>query len=167
MVGLGGVSYKKKTNCLYCNSIVTGALGVMFFMLCNSNQPHDIKEFSLLNYQWEIETLPSDKNVGQIDDANTAIEKAKKLWIEKFSIIDGKPYASANRRKFEVSYDSKEECWHINGALSPNTLGWCSTCHYSKKRRSNCCLERRLIVLSRQAFPLGYYGTCRECSRNL
>lgn len=103
--------------------IVIGALGGMFFMLCNSNQPHDIKEFSLLDYQWEIETFPSDKNVGQVDDANTAIEKAKELWIEKFSINGGKPYAHVNRGKFEVSYDSKEECWHINGALSTNTLG--------------------------------------------
>ena len=99
------------------------ALGCMFIILCDSNQPLDIKEFSLLNFQWEIETFPSDKNVGQVDDANTAIEKAKELWIEKFSVIGGKPYDPVDLRKIEVAYDSTEECWHIYGTLPKNTLG--------------------------------------------
>lgn len=62
--------------------IVICALGGMFFMLCDSNQPHDIKEFSLLNFQWEIETFPSDKNVGQVDDANTAIKKPRNYGLK-------------------------------------------------------------------------------------
>ena len=99
------------------------ALGCMFIILCDSNQPLDIKEFSLLNFQWEIETFPSDKNVGQVDDANTAIEKAKELWIEKFSVIGGKPYDPVDLRKIEVAYDSTEECWHIYSTLPKNTLG--------------------------------------------
>lgn len=114
---------RKKRIVFIVIGIVIVVLGGVFFMLCNSNQPHDIKEFSLLNYQWEIETFPSDKNVGPVDNANTAIEKAKELWIEEFSMIGEKPYAPVNRGKFEVSYDSEKECWHVNGALSMNTLG--------------------------------------------
>ena len=77
----------------------------------------------MTDYQWEIKTFPSDKNVGQVDDVNTAIEKAKELWVDEFSIIIGQPYNPINGRKIEVSYDSEEECWHINGTLPPNTLG--------------------------------------------
>ena len=103
--------------------IVLAVLGGGIFMLFDSNKSYNIKEFSLLNYQWEIETFPSDKNVGQVDDASTAIEKAKELWFEKFSMIGENTYNPINGRKIEVSYDSKEECWHVNGTLQKNTLG--------------------------------------------
>ena len=107
--------------------IVVGAalavLGGTIFMLFNLDKSCNIKEFSLADYQWEVETFPSDKNVGQIDNAQTAVEKAKELWIDKFGTINGQPYNPINGRKIEVSYDSEEECWHIYGTLPPNTLG--------------------------------------------
>ena len=44
--------------------------------------------------------------------------------IEKFSALDEKTYNSINTGKIEISYDSEEECWHINSKKSsPNTLG--------------------------------------------
>ena len=114
---------KKKT--VVCMAVIAAiiAVGSTVFMLYRSNQPYKVKTFALLSYQQEIEAFPSDKNVGQIDDADTAVEKAKELWIDAFSAVGEKPYQPAARGKIEVSYDSDEECWHINGTLKPDTLG--------------------------------------------
>ena len=92
-------------------------------MLFTSKKPPNVEEFSLSSYQWEIENFPSDKNVGQVDDANTAIEKAQELWLEKYSIVNGQTYNPINGRKIEVSYDSENDCWHINGTLPPKSGG--------------------------------------------
>ncbi len=98
-------------------------IGGSIIVLLNLKKQLDVGEFSLVKYQWEIENFSSDKNVGKVDNPSIAIEKAKELWIEKFSAINGQPYNPINGRKIEVSYDSEEECWHINGTLPPNTLG--------------------------------------------
>lgn len=91
----------------------------------------EVKRFDLIEFQWEIEHYPLDKNVGLVDDENIAIEKAKNLWLEwseKYGLDDGQTYQYINkkfikRRNFEVAYDSKEKCWHIYGTFQPNTLG--------------------------------------------
>lgn len=85
--------------------------------------PSDIGDFSLADYQWPIENFPSDKNVGPIEDANMAIERAKELWIEKYSIVAGRPYNPINGLKIEVAYDTNAECWLMNGTVPPNRLG--------------------------------------------
>ena len=51
---------------------------------------YDKGAFALSKYQEEIEASPSDRNVGQIDDAETAVAKAKELWLEKYSADDRK-----------------------------------------------------------------------------
>lgn len=89
---------------------------------------HDVEIFDLTEYQWEIKTFPLDKNVGQVDDKNVAIEKAKSLLLEKYGIDNGQLYNSINGRKIEVAYDFKEECWHVYGTLPPNTLGGVPHC---------------------------------------
>ena len=100
-------------------AIIAGAIIVLF----SSKKQLDAGEFSLANYQWEIETFPSDKNVGRVDDANVAVEKAKELWLDKFSMVNGQPYNPVNGRKIKVSYDSENDCWLINGTLPSNTKG--------------------------------------------
>ncbi len=107
---------------------VLAVIGGVAIMLFSSKQPpktkpSDVGKFDLTNYQWEIETFPSDKNVGQVDDANTAIEKSKEIWLDKYNEVNGQPYNPINGRKIEVSYDSKKECWHINGTLPPDVDG--------------------------------------------
>lgn len=76
----------------------------------------DVGEFSVSEYEWEIENFSVDQNVGEVNDKNVAIKNAKSLWLEKYSI-------DIHEKKIEVAYDSKEECWHIYGTLSPNALG--------------------------------------------
>lgn len=75
-----------------------------------------VETFCLTKYQWEIQTFSTDQNIGEVNDKNVAIKNAKSLWFEKYSV-------DIPERKIEVAYDSKEECWHVYGALSPNTLG--------------------------------------------
>lgn len=114
---------KRRIIVLVIIGVILAVIGGSIIVLPNlKNQPY-VDEFNLATYQWEIETFPLDKNVGQVDDKNVAIEKAKSLWLEKYGIDNGQLYNFTNGRKIEVAYDFKEECWHIYGTLPPNTLG--------------------------------------------
>lgn len=117
------IDMKNKAMIFMILGLVLAIIAGVIIMQFHSKKQTDVGTFELTKYQWEIENFPSDKNVGQVNDSDTAIEKAKELWIEEFSVIDGKPYNPINGRKIEVSYDSDEECWHINGTLKPDTLG--------------------------------------------
>ncbi len=72
-------------------------------------------EFNLSQYQWELETFPSNSNIGQIKDANDAIKKAESLWSGK--------YDTSTCEGIEIAYDSQNECWHVKSVSSPNVLG--------------------------------------------
>lgn len=117
------IDLKNRIIVLVAIGLALAVIGGAIVMLFNSKKQSAVGEFTLTKYQWEIENFPSDKNVGQVNDSNTAIEKAKELWIEKFSTAGGKPYNPINGKKIEVSYDSEKECWHINGTLSSNVDG--------------------------------------------
>ena len=75
-----------------------------------------VKTFCLTDYRWEIQTFSTDQNVGEVNDQNIAIKYAKSLWVEKYSV-------DIPKRKIEVAYDSKEECWHVYSTQSPNVVG--------------------------------------------
>ena len=104
---------------------VIGGLLTILFLLQKSKEAKapDVGIFELTEYQWEITTFPSDKNVGQVDDKDVAIEKAKSLWLEQYDMDNRELYNSIHGGKIEVAYDFKEECWHIYGTLLPNTFG--------------------------------------------
>ena len=89
----------------------------------DKNAEDNVLKFDLTNYQWGIENFPSDKNVGYVDNANTAIEKAKELWIEKYSMFGGQPYNPLDGVKIIVSYDYERDVWLINGTLPPDIDG--------------------------------------------
>ena len=119
----GGVEMKRKVIFL-CMISVFFVLGGLIILLFSIKKQPTVGEFSLVKYQWEIENFSYNENVGEVNNSNIAIEKAKKLWFEKFSALDEKTYNSINTGKIEISYDSEEECWHINSKKSsPNTLG--------------------------------------------
>ena len=99
--------------------IVGGAMVLLF----NSNKQTIVGEFDVAKYQWEIENFPSEKNVGQVNNVNTAIEKAKELWIEKYSTVNGQPYDPIKGREIEVFFDNNNDCWLIKTTLPPNTKG--------------------------------------------
>ena len=96
---------------------IGGLLSVtfLFHRLEESNIPQ-IETFCLTEYQWEIQTFSTDQNVGEVNEKNVAIEKAKALWLEKYNV-------DIPEKKVKVAYDPKEECWHVYSTLSPNALG--------------------------------------------
>ena len=93
---------------------IVAIISVLF--LKSRSEEVKVESFSMTNYQWEIQTFSTDQNVGEVNDKNTAIEKSKSLWIEKYS-------ADIPNRKIKVAYDEKEESWHVYSVSPPNTLG--------------------------------------------
>lgn len=59
---------------------------VLWLQKSKGAKAHAVGNFDLSKYQWEIKTFPSDKNVGQVEDKNTATEKAKSLWLENTAL---------------------------------------------------------------------------------
>ncbi len=62
---------------------IVAIISVLF--LKSRSEDVKVESFSMTNYQWEIQTFSTDQNVGEVNDKNTAIEKSKSLWIEKYS----------------------------------------------------------------------------------
>lgn len=101
--------------------IVLVSIGGLLSLLFLLHEPEEfntpkVKTFCLTEYQWEIQTFSTDRNVGEVNDKNIAIKNAKSLWLEKYSV-------DIPKTKIEVAYDSKEECWHVYSTQSPNVLG--------------------------------------------
>lgn len=95
----------------------------IFVMVLQSSET-PVPEFSSSSdVQFGLFYFPSDKNVGEILDADTAIEKAKALWIEEFSTRNGKPYNPINDLPIEANYDTEEAYWIVNGTLPDDCLG--------------------------------------------
>ena len=105
------------------------AVIVVSFMLFGSgNQPDTseqvgIGKFNIEKYQWEIENFPLDKNIGEVNDADTAIEKAKKLWIENYGTVNDQPYDPIQGREIEVFFDNDNDCWLVKTVLPSNVKG--------------------------------------------
>ena len=94
---------------------VAVAVGVTVLILVNRSL---VWEFDLEEYQEEIAMFPSDKHVGPVEDASTAIEKAKELWTE----IYGKKQAQ-EQKPYRVSYDKKAGVWLVEGRFHLRNLG--------------------------------------------
>ncbi len=113
---------KKKFIIVTIVCVVIAILGGIVVLLFSSNKPN-VGQFDLSNYQWAIDKFPLDKNVGKVDNAETAIEKAKEVWIEKFNTINGETYNPINGKPIKVYFDSKNDCWYLHGALPKNWIG--------------------------------------------
>ena len=98
--------------------VCIGGLLSLLFLLHGPEEFNTVKvkTFCLTEYQWEIQTFSTDQNVGEVNEKNVAIEKAKALWLEKYNV-------DIPEKKVKVAYDPKEECWHVYSTLSPNALG--------------------------------------------
>ncbi|MCL2867129.1 MAG: YbbC/YhhH family protein [Clostridia bacterium] len=98
--------------------IIVVIVGMIIYLFNSSNKPY-VGQFNInsVHIQWGIDHFPSDKNVGKINNANTAIKKAKELWIEKYGVINGKPYDPTQGREVTVAYDDENECWLVQGTL--------------------------------------------------
>lgn len=107
--------------------IIYGFLLIAFVciiaLIYNSKQIH-VKTFDLNDYQCEVEEFQLDINVGEVTNAKIAIEKAKELWIKKYGARNNGEIYDYVRRKIEVSFDSENECWLINGTLPHRSIGF-------------------------------------------
>ena len=110
---------------------MTGAAVIVHF--CLNKEPASkelpvkeltVGEFDMADHQEAIEYFPSDKNVGQVNDGYTAIEKAKELWLEKYSIINGRPEDPLRGIKgYEVFFDQNNDCWLVQTIWPRYTKG--------------------------------------------
>ena len=82
-----------------------------------------IMDCDLASYQRVIERFPYEGNVGPIPDAETAVARAKELWLEKYGVINGKPYDPTHGCPIKVGYDAKQDCWVVHGTLPKNAIG--------------------------------------------
>ena len=105
-------------------------VGVIFFVLYTQmhRKPKDVSEdtsekvytFNLSDYSWELENCSDiEKNVGIVATREVAVEKAKELWEERFGHI-----YKLNDLPACVAYDSKNECWLINGTLKDQGINF-------------------------------------------
>lgn len=106
--------------------IVLGII-IAFLIILHHNKHYDIVDsgtFDLNDYQWLLDNFPSDKNVGFINDKETAVEKAIELWRSELGTMDGKPYNPLKQvENIVVAFNSEHKCWLIYGELSINVKG--------------------------------------------
>lgn len=90
-----------------CVAVTVVAAACLFYI----RTPETVGEFDVSEYQDEIDEFPSDKNVGQISDANDATKKAVSLWIDMYGldVIIKRPY--------EAYFDEENGVWLVMGTF--------------------------------------------------
>ena len=53
-------------------------------MIIIQNKTPNVKGFEFNDYQYYVDSFPSEENVGNIIDAKDAIKKAEKIWIKLY-----------------------------------------------------------------------------------
>lgn len=90
----------------------------------------EVLEFSIDDYQKEIELFASDKNIGPIASFDDVVEKAQILWNEEFTVITLAGLHAPNCGDgVEVLFDKDDACWLVRGTipndpLPPDGAGW-------------------------------------------
>lgn len=71
----------------------------------------EVKEFSLDDYCVQMDEFPSSLQYQPVNDADTALQIAEKVWLEVYGdhILESKPY--------EISFDYDNDVWLIMGVL--------------------------------------------------
>jgi len=107
----------KKAMLVIIPILLVFGIGIIIFLDTTKYDRITVGDFQLSEYRWAIEDFPYNRNVGSVDNPRTAIERAKELWVERFSRPGEKPYNHISSRKVEVSFDAENECWLVNGVL--------------------------------------------------
>lgn len=83
----------------------------------NLNTSESIESFDLDEYQDEIEHLLVNLKYEEINDAETAIEVAKKAWADYLSVkYPPESYTGLDKiKQIKVYYDSTNDCWLLMG----------------------------------------------------
>ena len=82
-----------------------------------------VTDCDIADYQRVIERFPYEGNVGPVADVETAVARAKELWLEEYGVINGKPYDPTGGRPIKVGYDAEYDCWVVIGTLPKNAFG--------------------------------------------
>ena len=56
-------------------------------MIIIQNKTPNVKGFEFNDYQYYVDSFPSEENVGNIIDAKDAIKKAEKIWTQSLSFL--------------------------------------------------------------------------------
>lgn len=78
------------------------------------------KTFSTSSYQWYLDNCSCSGNVGIIESEEIAIEKARMLWLDKYSFLKED---SVMQYDTAVAFDSENKCWHIYIELPLDVYG--------------------------------------------
>ncbi len=87
-------------------------------------QTYDVTSFDLQNFL-KVNNMDYDfiYNVGKINSAVDAVEKAKEIWKNEFGEISGTYYDPTEGRRVNIAYDINHDCWLLTGTLPEDTFG--------------------------------------------
>lgn len=89
-----------------------------------------VAEFSIEDYQREMELFATDKNIGPVEDLDDVTEKAQLLWNKRFSYVTIAGFEEPNPGDgIEVFFDGENACWLVRGTapegpFPPGVAGW-------------------------------------------
>lgn len=97
--------------------LIAFIVGIVIMVIQNKNNSPDVRTFVVSDYQYYIESFPSEENLGSISNAKDAAIKAETIWIKTYGkcVKKEKPY--------QIFYDAQNEVWLIQGSLRSNMMG--------------------------------------------
>ena len=101
-----------------CLSVLICVLLICTTFTACSQEKFKVGEFNLEDYSYHTEEFTKDINVEKIKDADDAILKADKLFIETYGekdMEDEKPY--------QAFFDEANKCWYIKGTFEQPLFG--------------------------------------------
>lgn len=88
---------------------------IVYYPLENGEGLVEHDESLTLESCQRLRLLPLDKNVGKIENAEQAIEKARSLWESETEYMGEKFYSPEIYPDIAINYDAQEDCWIIVG----------------------------------------------------
>lgn len=109
---------KKFTKCF--SVLLCVLLLCLNFASCLEKETAQKEEFvfKLQNFEHFTNTFAKEINVGKIENADDAIAKADKLFVETYGeeiMEDEKPY--------QAFFDEENNCWYVKGTFYQNSAG--------------------------------------------
>ena len=91
--------------------IFTAIVLAIVYIAIRTNQP-TIKSFSIVDYQFYIDSFPSNETIGSFSDSKELLQKVESVWID----IYGKDVIS-REKPYQLFYDETSAIWLVCGTL--------------------------------------------------
>ena len=101
-----------------CFSVLICVLLLCVTFLSCSQKNAEVGKFSIDDYSYHIEKFTKDINVEKIKDADDAITKADKLFIETYGKKD-----TEDEKPYQAFFDEVNKCWYIKGTFEQPLFG--------------------------------------------